>query len=375
MNHATNSLAQRLQCLSLLALAGILACQGNEPAVPAPAAAETIAQALESAKGDYYIVTRLDSRTCASPTCGGYFVKLANLATTRCADFSQGAECHALRLDFSPSGLTAAEGARFEQEFFASKFGLVKAALVKRALDPLRSEDVLVVSEAWQGQAHSVPTGFFNLITPTGTWCTSLPCDAYDGTRLNTGVEHSFDAVKLAAAGAPSDGITRANQAMDGAGLIVAGGDTGRELSASEFYVRAAPCIAAEAVGAGVCGGRILSYKWDGQSCVAITGCICLGRDCSVLPTTLAACQRDHVACGGQGCGPGRPACGAQQYCDFPGVSVACGTTGQAGQCRPRPGICAAVNKPVCGCDGRAYASACEANLAGTDAAYEGTCK
>ncbi|MGD0524549.1 MAG: protein kinase [Polyangiaceae bacterium] len=46
------------------------------------------------------------------------------------------------------------------------------------------------------------------------------------------------------------------------------------------------------------------------------------------------------------------------------------------GVCLPRPGACLAQGtpSPVCGWDGRTYASACEARLAGVDAAREGPC-
>lgn len=42
-----------------------------------------------------------------------------------------------------------------------------------------------------------------------------------------------------------------------------------------------------------------------------------------------------------------------------------CGAADQMGRCRVRPVVCPSISRPVCGCDGRTYSSACEARAAG----------
>lgn len=384
MTDRRNLSDRRFPRLWLLALTlGCVAACG-EGGLPAPV--ESSVHELQSASGDYYILSRLDDRLCPAPACGGYFVKMVNQTTTRCADNSQSADCHAHRLDFTPSALAAAESTRFEQDSFASGFGVVKAVLARKSVagNPAILEDVLTVSEAWQGQAHTVPKGSFSLVTPTGRLCGSGLCDAYDGFRLGTSaVDHIYNVVNLSASGATGDTLARGQEALSGTGIIVAGSDalvwdpislaTAKDLLASEFYRRASPCTASNAQGTGACG-RVLGYKWDGLSCVAISGCICTGTDCGVVEPTMAACQNTHDLCISRGCGPGRPSCLPSQYCDFPDTGT-CGTTGQAGLCRSRPTVCAAVSKPVCACSGRSYDNACAANADGVDVAYDGACR
>jgi Kazal-type serine protease inhibitor-like protein len=65
--------------------------------------------------------------------------------------------------------------------------------------------------------------------------------------------------------------------------------------------------------------------------------------------------------------------CGAGEFCDY-SLQAACGAADQSGECQPIPQLCTDLYAAVCGCDGRDYPNACNANAAGVAVASEGAC-
>lgn len=69
----------------------------------------------------------------------------------------------------------------------------------------------------------------------------------------------------------------------------------------------------------------------------------------------------------------GGSSCAATEFCNFE-PDLDCGATDRGGACESKPGVCAELHDPVCGCDGRNYTSACEAHRAGVSVASAGAC-
>lgn len=65
--------------------------------------------------------------------------------------------------------------------------------------------------------------------------------------------------------------------------------------------------------------------------------------------------------------------CPRNSYCHYP-QNTLCGLAGE-GICKRRPsGGCNAINDPVCGCDGKNYPNACEAESMGVTVILKGDC-
>src|SRR5579871_531044 len=97
------------------------------------------------------------------------------------------------------------------------------------------------------------------------------------------------------------------------------------------------------------------------------------GRTLAALLALLALGVAATADARGRSCGGvHHRLCGEDQYCQFsPG---ACHAGRTSGVCRPKPRVCPDVFITVCGCDGKVYANACQANRAGVSIAHLGYC-
>lgn len=133
-------------------------------------------------------------------------------------------------------------------------------------------------------------------------------------------------------------------------------------------------CTAQDARGEGDCE-IARGWAWNGNACLRVSGCECIGADCGSLFPSEASCTARYAHCpSGAACG-GRTGllCPPDQFCDYEDDS--CGAFDSTGTCRPRPTECLEPGGvPVCGCDGVEYWADCPANMGGVDRRNFGAC-
>jgi len=182
-----------------------------------------------------FFTIRPDMRRCASPMCGGYFVKQVNQPTTRCANRRNMAECYVADIDWN--GAPEVE----------AKQALVRGSLVTRG-DRNGKYGTLKVTETWEAVNSDKPLGDYYRVKDLGIRCIAAPCETHSEFKLNTALDGKIAGVGLAS----NEGTDALNQALksmtEPEGVIVVGtnaivtGPAGRKqtLKATQFYRRKA---------------------------------------------------------------------------------------------------------------------------------------
>lgn len=119
-----------------------------------------------------------------------------------------------------------------------------------------------------------------------------------------------------------------------------------------------------------VCGCDDKTY---GNACAAAQAGVSVVMKGPCKPGGAGAAGAAAGAAEGSLCGTrGAPQeCGPGLYCAY---KTQCGATDAGGTCTKRPTMCTKIYAPVCGCDGKTYASGCTAAVAGVSVAKTGEC-
>jgi len=114
-----------------------------------------------------------------------------------------------------------------------------------------------------------------------------------------------------------------------------------------------------------VCGCNNQTYA---NACLAARAGVSVAMKGACVVTKAPGTIAEGKPCGTRGV-PGD--CSDNLYCAY---QVSCGASDAGGTCRKKPSICTKIYAPICGCDGKTYASACTAATAGISVASKGQC-
>ena len=184
----------------------------------------------------YFLVQR-DVRRCASPLCGGYFVKRVNQTLTRCADRVSRSRCYVASIDWNGQPEVEPERA------------VLRGSVESKTFPNFGNLGTLRVTESWQAASDRKPAGVFHRVRDLGVRCITHPCLTHHAAKLNSTVDRNVAGVDLTRVGANEELISKASKEMTAAdGILIAGstvsvkGPAGRAttLKASQFYLRVA---------------------------------------------------------------------------------------------------------------------------------------
>jgi len=216
----------------------------------------------------YFSITR-DFRKCASPMCGGYWVKRVNKGDTVCHNGHKEASCYMAELDDAALGLGEAELGAFHAAI-ENGGAVVRGDIVKRTFAGVGTFGAFVPTEAWKsGAASGAPDGVWVRVEQSGVRCIAAPCEDKNELKLNSTRSAMIADLDFEPSGATDEEIGTAFDALttEGGGLIVVGdryivsedGRTGRARTVTQFFTKIVPGATEGACYVGGCSSQVCS--------------------------------------------------------------------------------------------------------------------
>jgi len=212
-----------------------------------------------------YYLARQDFRKCASPMCGGIYVKQVNNRTMRCPNGRASTECYIGTPDWSKLGFNP----------FATSPSANNNLLLKGVVDQSVRLGRFAAEAAFSPAGKKAPTGTFYGVENNGIMCITSPCFSFDQYTLNSKNRVSkISDLDLTRTGASEEDIQIAYALMaESETVLIAGvnqrvrqmAGVGIKLIASQFYLP----IKAEDPNACDDG-----YKPSEKGCKTANGCV-----------------------------------------------------------------------------------------------------
>jgi hypothetical protein len=158
-----------------------------------------------------YFTFRVDPRKCASPLCGGVFVKAVNQKLTRCANGIWRRECYVATVN-DPQNLDRSTATLIQGRIKAKTykgFGNLGAFELKAAFSPATANKGI---------------GYFVGLENNGIVCITSPCFSYDQYLLNRAKIRAISGLDLAASGASQEVLDKALAITANGGVLIAMG-------------------------------------------------------------------------------------------------------------------------------------------------------
>ena len=219
--------------------------------ISAPDTTDSVAATVENQEfpqWGYYTVRR-DFRRCASPICGGYFIKLVNLKATPCLDGVFRSECYVSAIDWSSLKVSPYQLVKIQNDD-GSRL-LLRGNIVPVTFPPFGEFGNLRVKEAFIATTNAPAKGTFVALKDNGIRCITTPCFSTNQLVLNKPRISQVSSIDLSQTGAMQEQLDAATSEIFGKGLIAVGitevienvdpTNRGTQFVGTQFYLRVQP--------------------------------------------------------------------------------------------------------------------------------------